>query len=75
MPGRRAGRGQKNTIPIVAAVALNETGHPIHAKIKNHNRRLSSVQNCSALGPENLAFGSAVLIDGLAWFWFSSVTT
>ena len=33
-PGGKAGRGSENKIPIVAAVSLNEAGHPIHAKIK-----------------------------------------
>ena len=32
-PGGKAGRGSENKIPIVAAVPLNEAGHPIHARI------------------------------------------
>jgi hypothetical protein len=32
-PGGKAGRGSENKIPIVAAVSLNEAGHPIHARI------------------------------------------
>jgi transposase-like protein len=33
LPGGKAGRGSENKIPIVAAVSLNEAGHPIHARI------------------------------------------
>ena len=33
LPGRRAGRGSENKIPIVAAVSLNEAGHLINATI------------------------------------------
>jgi len=33
LPGGKAGRGSENKIPIVAAVSLNEAGHPIHASI------------------------------------------
>jgi hypothetical protein len=32
LPGGKAGRGSENKIPIVAAVSLNEAGHPIHAR-------------------------------------------
>ncbi len=31
--GGKVGRGSENKIPIVAAISLNETGHPIHSKI------------------------------------------
>jgi hypothetical protein len=30
-PGGEAGRGSENKIPVVAAVSLNEAGHPIHS--------------------------------------------
>jgi hypothetical protein len=33
LPGGKAGRGSENKIPIVAAVSLDEAGHPIHARI------------------------------------------
>ena len=33
LPGGKPGRGSENKIPIVAAVSLNEAGHPIHARI------------------------------------------
>jgi hypothetical protein len=32
-PGGKAGRESENRIPIVAAVSLNEVGHPIHVRI------------------------------------------
>ena len=32
-PGGKAGRGSENKSPIIAAVSLNEAGHPIHARI------------------------------------------
>ena len=31
--GGKAGQGSENKVPIVAAVSLNEAGHPIYAKI------------------------------------------
>jgi hypothetical protein len=33
LAGGKAGRGSENKIPIVAAVSLDEAGHPIHARI------------------------------------------
>ena len=33
LPGSKPGRGSENKIPIVAAVSLNEAGHPIQARI------------------------------------------
>ncbi len=32
LPGGKAGRGSENKIPIIAAVSLNEVGHPIHTR-------------------------------------------
>jgi transposase-like protein len=71
LPGGKAGRGSENKIPIVAAVSLNEAGHPIHA-------RITAVSGFSseAIGTwarEHLAPGSQVLSDGLACF--RAVTT
>jgi len=31
--GGKPGRGSKNKVPIVAAVSLDEAGHPIHVKV------------------------------------------
>jgi hypothetical protein len=70
-PGGKAGRGSENKIPIVAAVSLNEAGHPIHA-------RISAVSDFSSeaiadWAERHLMPGSHVLSDGLACF--RAVTT
>jgi len=70
-PGGKAGRGSENKIPIVAAVSLNEAGHPIHAKITAVAGFSSEVIGNWAA--QHLAPGCAVLSDGLACF--RSVTT
>jgi len=70
-PGGKPGRGSENKIPIVAAVSLNEAGHPIHAKFTPVSG--FSSEAIAAWSRENLAPGSAVLSDGLACF--RSVTT
>lgn len=70
-PGGKAGRGSENKIPIVAAVSLNEAGHPIHAKITPVLG--FSSEAIAAWAAQNLAPGCAVLSDGLACF--RSVTT
>ena len=69
-PSGMAGRGSENKIPIVAAVSLNEAGHPIHA-------RISAVSGFSSeaiadWAKRHLMPGSHVLSDGLACFrdWF-----
>ena len=70
-PDGKAGRGSENKIPIVAAVSLNEAGHPIHA-------RITAVSGFSSeaiyeWAKRHLAPGSHVLSDGLAHF--CAVTT
>jgi hypothetical protein len=70
-PGGKAGRGSENKISIVAAISLNEAGHPIHAKITPVAG--FSSEAVGAWTRENLAPGCAVLSDGLASF--RSVTT
>jgi hypothetical protein len=69
--GGKAGRGSENKIPIVAAVSLNEAGHPIHVKMTPVAGFSSDA--VGAWAREHLAPGSAVLSDGLACF--RSVTT
>jgi transposase-like protein len=69
--GGKAGRGSENKIPIVAAVSLNEAGHPIHVKMTPVSGFSSDA--VGAWAREHLAPGSAVLSDGLACF--RSVTT
>ena len=69
--GGKAGRGSENKIPIVAAVSLNEAGHPIHVKMTPVSGFSSDA--VGAWAREHLAPGSAVFSDGLACF--RSVTT
>jgi hypothetical protein len=71
LPGGKAGRGSENKIPIVAAVSLNEAGHPIHARITAVSG--FSSEAIGAWATEHLAAGSQVLSDGLACF--RAVTT
>ncbi len=70
-PGGKAGRGSENKIPIVAAVSLNEAGHPIHVRITAVSG--FSSEAIGAWAKEHLDAGSQVLSDGLACF--RSVTT
>ena len=70
-PGGKAGRGSENKIPIVAAVSLNEAGHPIHARITAVSGFSSAAISEWAI--RHLAPGSHVLSGGLAYF--RAVTT
>jgi hypothetical protein len=70
-PSGMVGRGSENTILIVAAISLNEAGHPIHARITAVNCFSSAVISDWAI--RHLAPGSQVLSDGLACF--RAVTT
>ena len=65
-PGSTAGRVSKNTIPIVAAVSVDEAGHPVHAKITPVAGFNSEA--IATWARDHLATGSAVLSDGLACF-------
>ena len=67
----RGGRGSENKIPIVAAVSLNEKGHPIHARITAVSG--FSSEAIADWSKHHLAPGSQVLSDGLACF--RAVTT
>jgi transposase-like protein len=71
LSGGRAGRGSENKIPIVAAVSLNEAGHPVHARITSVSG--FSSEAISDWAKRHLAPGSHVLSDGLACF--RAVTT
>jgi hypothetical protein len=70
-PGGKAGRGSENKIPIVAAVSLNEAGHPIHARITAVSG--FSSEAIADWAKRHLSPGSQVLSDGLACF--RAVTT
>ena len=64
-------RGSENKIPIVAAVSLNEAGHPIHARITGVSG--FSSEAIAEWAKRHLMPGSQVLSDGLACF--RAVTT
>jgi transposase-like protein len=70
-PGGKAGRGSENKIPVVAAISLNEAGHPIHARITPVTG--FSSEAIGEWARRHLAPGSSVLSDGLACF--RAVTT
>ena len=64
--GGKAGRGSENKVPFVAAVSLNDEGHPIHLKLG-----LVSGFTLEAIGKWaklNLSPGAVVTSDGLACF-------
>ena len=65
-PGGKAGRGSENKVPIVAAISLNEAGHPVHAKITPVSGFSSAA--LAEWASKHLAAGCAVLSDGLACF-------
>lgn len=65
-PGGKAGRGSENKIPIIAAISLNESGHPIHAKITPVIGFSSEAVGSWAMA--HLDRDCAVLTDGLACF-------
>jgi hypothetical protein len=53
-------------VPIVAAISLNEVGHPVHAKITPVSGFSSA--ELAQWASKHLAAGLAVLSDGLACF-------
>ncbi len=66
LPDGKVGRGSENKIPIVAAVSLNEAGHPMHARITAVSG--FSSEAIAEWAKRHLAPGSQVLSDGLACF-------
>ena len=61
--GGKAGRGSENKVPFVAAISLDDRGHPLHLKLN-----LVSGFTSQAIGKwarANLAPGTWVLSDGL----------
>lgn len=64
--GGKAGRGSENKVPFVAAVSLNDKGHPMYLKLS-----LVSGFTSEAIGQwakANLAPQACVLSDGLGCF-------
>jgi len=64
--GGKAGRGSENKVPIVAAISLNEAGHPIHAKISPVTGFTSEA--LTEWARQHLSSSCSVLSDGLACF-------
>jgi hypothetical protein len=64
--GGKAGRGSENKVPLVAAVSLDEAGHPIHVKVAKVNTFSFAAIADWAQGA--LARGCEVISDGLACF-------
>ena len=64
--GGKVGRGSENKVPFVAAVSLNEDGHPLRVKLTPvAGFTLNAIKQWAR---KNLAPGSTVLSDGLACF-------
>jgi hypothetical protein len=62
----KAGRASENKIPVVAAVSLNEAGHPIYARISAVSG--FSSETIADKAKRQLMRSSHVLSDGLACF-------
>jgi transposase-like protein len=64
--GGKPGRGSENKVPFVAAVSLDERGHPKHLKLNVLSGFTS--QAMAVLAKANLTTGTHVVSDGLACF-------
>ena len=64
--GGKVGRGSENKVPFVAAVSVNDHGHPMFIKL-NVVRGFTS-EAISKWAKSNLAPGTSVHSDGLACF-------
>jgi hypothetical protein len=66
LSGGKAGRGSENKVPFVAALSLDEEGHPLRVKLTP----VSGFTNKAIAdwAKANLSPGCAVLSDGLACF-------
>jgi transposase-like protein len=62
----KRGRGSSNKTPFIAAVQLNQDGHPIHAKL--HKVSAFKKDNIKQWATENLIEKTHVITDGLACF-------
>jgi len=66
LSGGTAGRGSENKVPFVAAVSLNEMGHPVYLKLTLvAGFTLDAIKEWSQI---HLAPGTVVTSDGLACF-------
>ena len=64
--GGKPGRGSENKVPFVAAVSINEKGHPMHLKLNLVSG--FTAQAIKEWARVNLAPGSVVTSDGLGCF-------
>ncbi len=64
--GGKAGRGTENKVPIVAAVSIDEAGHPIHVKVAKV--QTFSFAAIADWAQDFLARGCEVISEGLAYF-------
>ncbi len=64
--GGKAGRGSENKVPIVAAVSLDDAGHPRHVKLATV--ATFSFAAIADWAQGSLAIGCEVVSDGLACF-------
>jgi hypothetical protein len=64
--GGTAGRGSENKVPIVAAVILDDPGHPIHVKVSRV--ATFSFAAIAHWAQDALARACEVISDGLACF-------
>jgi hypothetical protein len=62
--GGKAGRGSEHKVPIVAAVSIDEAGHPIHVKVAKV--QTFSFAAFADWAQYSLARGCEVISDGLA---------
>jgi transposase-like protein len=64
--GGKPGRGSENKVPIVAAVSLDDAGHPLHVKLATV--RTFSFAAIADWSQASLSRGCEVISDGLACF-------
>jgi hypothetical protein len=67
LSGGKSGRGSENKVPFVAAVSLDEAGHPLYIKmamVQGFTRKA-----IADWAEHNLSPGCTVISDGLACFF------
>ena len=65
-PGGKAGRGSENKVPFLAAVSLNDKGHPVRTKLSPVSGFTS--ESIAQWAKASLASGTTVFSDGLGCF-------
>lgn len=66
LTGGKAGRGSENKVPFVAAISLNDEGHPLYIKMTPVPG--FTIKAISAWAKVDLSPGCQVISDGLACF-------